>query len=372
MKKKHCKELKQVSVDEFNNVFEIIKEIGVQERHFNNMCGKYKSLASTWLLSTFAAIGFLLISNVEPKALFISAIAFAGSLGIFLLWLIDLKVYQQLLGANFVEGLSIEKKIDWLPKIRQNIFNTQKTGSVISNLSWFYIIGIEILFLIGIYSLSVFIIVYSLYLSVFLWIVFSFLSVYFLKKLLNATDEKSLKKYLSNIHNPVKSFKYIFWVLGFFVFSGFFILNINSLKSYLIQIETNNTEFSIIDSLNKDSNTELRDVKISTKIFQNSDTTYSYKSGAFDEIWFISSGVGKIEYIAVGAKKFIDVKHGMIVNIPLLTSLKISKSSKDALECVVIYERRNKSIVKSDENKKRLPNIISYTQIGPAALMKEY
>ena len=97
----------RIDKEEFEQVFSILQEIGAEERHFNELNVKYKTMASTWLLSVFAGIGYILINNIEPKYLFISVVGFAGSAGILLLWLIDLRVYQQLLSANFVEGLEL-------------------------------------------------------------------------------------------------------------------------------------------------------------------------------------------------------------------------------------------------------------------------
>ena len=42
-----------------DEVWRMLLELGVQERHFNELESRYRTLASTWLLATFAALGFI-------------------------------------------------------------------------------------------------------------------------------------------------------------------------------------------------------------------------------------------------------------------------------------------------------------------------
>lgn len=65
------------------------------ERHFNTVQSGYRTLASTWLLAAFAAIGFVLSTKLTllvPRELVIAGIGMAASIGIYLLWIIDLLV----------------------------------------------------------------------------------------------------------------------------------------------------------------------------------------------------------------------------------------------------------------------------------------
>ncbi|MFZ6013813.1 MAG: cupin domain-containing protein, partial [Bacteroidota bacterium] len=127
---------------ERQEILDLIKEIGEQERHFNTLTGTYKAMASTWLLAVFGGIGFVLANKIEPWLLYTAGIGIAGSMGILLLWIIDLRVYQQLLNAAFVEGQQLEYKHRWLPPIRKGMEESVKTGSVTTNISWFYVLGV--------------------------------------------------------------------------------------------------------------------------------------------------------------------------------------------------------------------------------------
>jgi hypothetical protein len=82
------------------DVWEIIKEVGLMERHFHQMQNHYRLLASTWTLAVFAATGFLLASNELhlislPKELAMAGLAVFG--GITLLWIMDLRIYGMLI-----------------------------------------------------------------------------------------------------------------------------------------------------------------------------------------------------------------------------------------------------------------------------------
>src|SRR5215212_6768364 len=97
-----------------DRVLNLYREIGNAERHFNELTHQYRLLASTWLLGTFAAIGYILTNvGVKPndslsfyRELIIAAIALAGATGITLVWILDLKVYQKLLGCFFLAALA--------------------------------------------------------------------------------------------------------------------------------------------------------------------------------------------------------------------------------------------------------------------------
>jgi hypothetical protein len=44
-----------------------VLECGEQERHFGNLQGIYRGLASTWLLAMCGGIGFILKENISQK-----------------------------------------------------------------------------------------------------------------------------------------------------------------------------------------------------------------------------------------------------------------------------------------------------------------
>lgn len=109
---------------------EVYKELGTYERHFNQMQSVYRSLASTWLLATFAGIGYIFhesstyFGGIDVR-LAASMIALAGGTGIFLLWIIDVMVYHALLVAVTEESEKLENDSTELvlPRLRERMKN---------------------------------------------------------------------------------------------------------------------------------------------------------------------------------------------------------------------------------------------------------
>ncbi|MGY1695405.1 hypothetical protein ACI780_10870 [Geodermatophilus sp. SYSU D00814] len=100
----------------------MIVEIGLYERHFNQMQSTYRTLASTWLLGLFAAAGFLLGKEgaelpLDPSAV-LALLGVLAAVGITLLWLLDLRVYAALLRTYFDAGVELESQHPWLPAVR--------------------------------------------------------------------------------------------------------------------------------------------------------------------------------------------------------------------------------------------------------------
>ena len=120
--------------------------MGDYERHFDRLEQQCRTLASTWRLAAFAAIGYLLI-NVSAsqqtwlfsnRTLIISVIAFLSAIGIRPLWVLD-RVYHQLLNACFADGLRLERTYDWLPRMRHNMVESQEKGTALPQIAAFYI-----------------------------------------------------------------------------------------------------------------------------------------------------------------------------------------------------------------------------------------
>ena len=111
--------------DIFERAWKIVQECGEEERHFNQLQSVYRGVASTWLLATFGAVGYVLfnkdvtISDPNWNSHVVSAaICVLGATGICLIWILDLKVYHQLLMAVFEEGRKLETEFAWLPRFR--------------------------------------------------------------------------------------------------------------------------------------------------------------------------------------------------------------------------------------------------------------
>jgi len=141
-----------VDEDTFERVWKIAQEIGVQERHFNGMQTSYRSMASAWLLATFAGIGFSISQTIHVQIdpeLLVAAIAVAGCVGIALLWVLDLLVYHRLLDSCFIEGLILEERYAWLPPCRNNMMKTQAGQGVLFRTVGFYLAPVVLLIFIA-------------------------------------------------------------------------------------------------------------------------------------------------------------------------------------------------------------------------------
>ncbi len=148
-----------VNVDKqiFERVSAQVDKITSSEQHFNDIESRYRQLASTWLLATFGAMGFCLSNNFDlsfSKNLLIAGIAFAGMVGIVLLWVIDLLAYHQLLGSFFVEGLKLELEYSWLPPIRLNMMASQHGRGIMPRVVGFYSFPTGLLIALGFIALS--------------------------------------------------------------------------------------------------------------------------------------------------------------------------------------------------------------------------
>lgn len=146
------------SIDK-TQVLQLLAHIGDLEKHFNGLETQYRLLASTWLLACFGAIGFLLQSDkiffVDPWIL-TGFVGIIGSIGIYLLWTMDIKVYHKLLHCAFIEGIKLEQKYEWLPKIRTQMIKSQETGEVTTSTGLYYICSICILLSMSILAFSVY------------------------------------------------------------------------------------------------------------------------------------------------------------------------------------------------------------------------
>lgn len=137
--------LKQIKMElKESEIIQLVNHIGDQEKHFNGLETQYRLLASTWLLASLGAIGFLLKDDKSSwlnsnKLYLIGAIGLVGSLGIMLLWILDIRVYHKLLHSVFIRGVLLELQYPWLPKIRTDMLLSQETGDVTSNTKLYYI-----------------------------------------------------------------------------------------------------------------------------------------------------------------------------------------------------------------------------------------
>lgn len=133
-------------------IWSMYQEIGVIERHFNELESGYRTMASTWLLAAFGAIGFILTVNsgtLAWKDLIIGGIGFSASVGLYLLWTLDLLVYHRLLDSAFIEGKRLEARHRWLPQVRHNMMKLQGGRGVMRKIVLFYLLSTEVMLATG-------------------------------------------------------------------------------------------------------------------------------------------------------------------------------------------------------------------------------
>ncbi len=122
--------------------WEIIKTITDAEHHFNNLCFKIRTLASTWLLATFAGVGFLITKTIDPELKaenLMVLLCWIGSLGVLVLWILDLQIYQKILNAWFEARGPIEDRNPNFPQIQAAIKKTQPGQSASNLIKVFYL-----------------------------------------------------------------------------------------------------------------------------------------------------------------------------------------------------------------------------------------
>ena len=114
-------------------VSSMLAEITRSEQHFNTLETEYRKLTSSWLLAAFAAMGYVATAKElpVPAGTTIFLIGVAASVGIQLLWIVDLMAYHQLLLANFLEGLRLERANPDLPQVRGNMVAHGSTGKLV-------------------------------------------------------------------------------------------------------------------------------------------------------------------------------------------------------------------------------------------------
>jgi hypothetical protein len=129
------------TIEDKNIVLNLVNHIGDQEKHFNGLETQYRLLASTWLLASLGAMGFLIQTDKHimfNNLMLIGLIGCVSCIGIFLLWLLDIKVYHKLLHCVFLQGINLEQKYDWLPKIRTDMLLNIETGDVTRSTGLYY------------------------------------------------------------------------------------------------------------------------------------------------------------------------------------------------------------------------------------------
>jgi len=126
------------------------------EADYDRAQGQIRQAASVWVLAGFAAVAYSLSKDLPdglPRPIFGALVCWGSAFGLFILWIIDQRVYQRLLHSVFVQGLFLEWKSQStsnpLPLIRTKIyFDTQ---NISFKLSLFYIVPVAAFFCVQTY-----------------------------------------------------------------------------------------------------------------------------------------------------------------------------------------------------------------------------
>ncbi len=127
------------------------------ERHLNNLQSTMRSFASAWLLATFAAIGYVLLSKKDdiwicPPHLVLAILPVMGGAGISVLCVLDQIVYRRMLSGVILTGLQMEFYNPFLPPARATGMLMSKKARDLGHTQgflWFYQIPLMFLVLIA-------------------------------------------------------------------------------------------------------------------------------------------------------------------------------------------------------------------------------
>jgi hypothetical protein len=139
-----------LSEEAYKQLWNSYCELGEMQRHFGNAQSRYRALASTWMLAAMVGIGFVVEKKLEiiPTELLVGLIGVVASVGLGLLWVIDLLVYQRLLDAAYIEGRSLETAQPWLPQVRNNM-RRLLGGEGLRLITLFYMVSIVFMGAVG-------------------------------------------------------------------------------------------------------------------------------------------------------------------------------------------------------------------------------
>ena len=144
-------------MDKFENYWKLSE----MEERFNSSSGSIRALASAWILASLGAIGWLFNSYEfdswpMPLGLIVVMVSSLSTIGITILWVMDLLVFHRLLQSVFLVGLKMENDDSELPPIRSMMMKTQE-GSGTSKWEFLFYLSPMIFFV----SLSIFLIAFG-------------------------------------------------------------------------------------------------------------------------------------------------------------------------------------------------------------------
>jgi hypothetical protein len=177
------------------------------EKHFNDLQHQYRSLAAKLLFTAFGAMGYALTANnlPIPRELLVAFLSLIATIGVTMLWALDIRVYHQLLEACFVEALTLERTHSWLPQVRTKMLKTQRTDKlrnrkgVLSTVVRFYMYGFGLSFTAC--GIAVFLFIHPRDESLSLWVAggMAVIAIAWLVILSRGTTSRLLEEYIDSV-----------------------------------------------------------------------------------------------------------------------------------------------------------------------------
>jgi hypothetical protein len=96
----------------------LYKKLSKFEQHFDELSAKHTNIALTWLLGTYAGIGFLFSVNIKSlpfdHMICVVVISMFGFLGNSILWHLAVNIYTKFWAAVLIEEILMERKFPFL------------------------------------------------------------------------------------------------------------------------------------------------------------------------------------------------------------------------------------------------------------------
>jgi hypothetical protein len=119
------------------------------ENHFEVIATRYRNIALTWLLATYAGIGFLLSGETETliidHVVSVVLMSFIGMIGITLIGHLDINIYNRFWSALFIEEIIMEERYPFLPKTQKTTLLIDKKRNNLFSHGWLYFTEIFLL-----------------------------------------------------------------------------------------------------------------------------------------------------------------------------------------------------------------------------------
>ena len=295
-----------------DQILELLGQITSSEQHFNGLEAEYRKLASTWLLAALGACGYILTSQTENTIfdpwLLVAVVCFMGSTGIFVLYILDLKVYHQLLDAFFIAGLKIENENrDWLQPVRVNMMRLQDGHGTTKRVLYFYFISIFCLMTIGI------------------------VSVWYIEKISHTTWPWLISAVAAAL------LKFLHWKMTNDAPNKEAIRLVKQYEQSSLKAENKKIDPDYLAPDGSEIRTLLQFPSggLAHCALPPGKTTQAVKHKTVVELWYILSGEGELWRKSENEESFISLVPGMCINIPIGTHFQFHNPTSEKLEILI-------------------------------------